>query len=473
MASPLEVSTPTIDKFAEVLSQEAEWYTLGVFLGATTQELDAIGLNYRTVSVMRCLIELYTSLQRRGKCLSWDHIANTLRRMKNYYLADQIISVYILLQPTPPDRPSPVVVSPVVYDCCIEDDIVKEIVGEFVALSKKFTLLTTKIKNTFKNSNTDIGELQDLIEGFCGLEPLPQDQATIDDVFERLKQHYSLLNFEVLIFLVENLISSDDLLQKDMENFKVTVDGFKFSVKIGQLAHLIKEKQIITGSHKIMKLKVREFWSQCTMKQFELVMNTILDTLYDRVSQVSVGTGCICVSWVVPDINTLKLIPELPLELVKIIGIISLHIGDDVIYNIEGEGCEVIEAAMLQAIELKNTQAIELLLAMGCDPEVATYNGDNAVTTIVNIREKSSDESGLDYVCVLGHDQHVEAIAKPTIISKPECSSCLLKEKMMKQLYKENASLLSLKQRGKDNNSHYNYVNIACRVYNWLHELCT
>ena len=217
-------------------------------------------------------------------------------------------------------------------------------------------------------------------------------------------------------------------------NFEKAVNNFESSAKMIQLVDLIKEKQVIIGGDKIVKLKVRKFWEDITVKQFVKVANEILGTLYDVMSQISVGKGCICISWVIPDIDTTKLVPDHSVEFVRIIGVISLHIGSDVIYNIEGEGCETIEAAMLQAIELKNTRAIELLLAMGCNPEVATYNGDNAVTTIVNIRENK--KSSVDHVCIIGHNEHVEAIVDPS--SKPvECSSCSMKEKMVKRLHQQ------------------------------------
>ena len=91
---------------------------------------------------------------------------------------------------------------------------------------------------------------------------------------------------------------------------------------------------------------------------------------------------------------------------------------------------------MLQAIELKNTRAIELLLAVGCSPEVAAYNGNHAVTNVVNIRERSVDDSsggGVDHVCVLGHNEHIEAIIDPN--REPECAACIIKEKQIKQLH--------------------------------------
>ena len=136
--------------------------------------------------------------------------------------------------------------------------------------------------------------------------------------------------------------------------------------------------------------------------QFEKLMKQLLPTFYDLSSNISVGKGCICISWAIPDTDhTAKLVPELPTDLIQIIGVISLHIGDKPIYIGTGGGCKTIEAAMLQAIELKNIRAIELLIAVGCNPDVATYNEDNAVVNIVNIRERSTGKSGsrMDHTC--------------------------------------------------------------------------
>ena len=195
------------------------------------------------------------------------------------------------------------------------------------------------------------------------------------------------------------------------------------------------------------------------MTQFESTMNVILDTLYELLSNITVGTGCICVSWnIPPSVDHTKLLPKLSLEFLQIIGVISLHIGENVIYHVGEEGCQTLEASMLQAIELKNTRAIELLLAVGCRPEVATYNGGHAVTNVVNIRERSVYDgcSGgvVDHVCVLGHNEHIETIVDTG--RKPECATCGIKEKLIMQLRQQadtfqlkNKKLFSGSQKGR------------------------
>ena len=203
--------------------------------------------------------------------------------------------------------------------------------------------------------------MQDLIEDQCGIEPLPDAKATIDVVLKRIRPHYSILNLNVLIFLVENLLGSNEMLQKCMADYMQIVDQFKSSARMIELVDLIKTKQTTTTKHKIMKLKVQEFWSQFTMDQFEKVMNEILETLYKLASQISVGKGCICVSWIIPSIDTTKLITLHPMEFLNTIGMISLHVGD-------------------VSVRLKNRRAIELLLSVGADPQLLTTGEDDDIS---------------------------------------------------------------------------------------------
>ena len=337
----------------------------------------------------------------------------------------------------------------------IKDNLVDEVGEEFQSLSERFFSLTLKIWQSFEAaaSNINIQHMQALIKHQCGLPPLPQSEATVGSVLDRLQETCSVLNFRPLTFAVNTLLSNEETLQIELANLKGAVDSFKKSAKMIDLVSLIESHQQSVGKdHKVVKLKIRDFWNKFTMKQFEVVMNTILDTLYEQLSHITVGTGCICVSWFIPpSVDYTKLLPKLSLEFLQIIGVISLHIGDDVIYNVGEEGCQTLEAAMLQATELKNTGAIELLLAVGCSPEVATYNGDHAVTNVVNIRERSVDDGsggGVDHVCVLGHNEHIEATID-TSRERPECATCRMKEKQIKQLYAQNDTLQrALKENG-------------------------
>ena len=388
---------PPVDLFTEELVKEPRWYTLGMFLGVPTRDLDAINFNHSLEGIMRCLIEMHKYLHSTGKPLSWEKIASSLSKMDNCYLArcirnkycqtsEQKVSPVSTAKPSTPDRQlrcssasdsasmnqKDSTPSSVFRENNKETviDVPEEVKKDFLNLTRLFSALVTEIECAFRRSKIHIQDLQRFIEEECELAPLSGVEATIENVFSRARQHYSLLGYNLLEFLVQTFLSENEPLQKKMSVYSETVNRFKNSAKLIDLMCLV-EKQVKTDRHKIVKLKLREFWAKITVKKFEKLVIEIFDVLYNRVSQISVGRGCICVSWMIPDIaDPLGLIPPRPLEFIKAVGIVSLHIGDSVVYDIPGEGCEVMGAAMLQAIELKSTRAIELLQAIKCDPEV-------------------------------------------------------------------------------------------------------
>ena len=478
----LPSNTPPIDQFTEVLVLESRWYTLGMFLGVPTYVLDEISRNYTSEGVMRCLIELYKRIVDRGNEFSWDQVAKALRKMNNNRLANQIQSNFVkpLLRSSsaslqeettklasnpanssadddqnldqhvqPTTSPSTddnntgtaIINSPVSGQTSTTErvNIPPEVSEEFEELSENLTVLSTKVKMVLSKSKVTLEDLQYLVRDHCGLEPLVEEQANVDKVFRRLP--LSILDFRVLKLLVRTFLPEDKTLQKEITELKISVDQFKSSAKIIYLVELIKGKRSTNdASHKIVKLKVREFWSLFEIGKFERVMGELFQTKYELLSQISVKKGCICISWLIAA-DAAKLITPEPedKEFVKIIGVISLQIGDSAIYEIPGEGCEVLEAAMLQAIELKNTRAVEFLLAVGCDPEVATCNGDNTVTNIVNIKGTDKAAGTTKHVCVFDHNQNVEEILDSS--SKKGNKEDKMWEKMKQILQHENSLL--------------------------------
>ena len=267
---------PTISEFTNVLSKVTDWYTFGAFMGVSTSTLDFIGHSCRTVT--RCLIAMYKYIESRGLPLWWEHIVESLRNMKNYSLAHEIHSKYILpilpsYQLFTSDTSSPIDQKQHVYiggEDSSEAEVINALVREFISLLDSFTSLTSEIKIAFKQASVEIDHLQDLIKGQCGLEPLPEEKATIDAVFGRLYQHYSILNFRVLDFFVENLLKRHQSLRKEITDYANQVDRFKSSTKMIELVDLIKAKQTTSDKHKTVKMKVREPLSQFATQQLKL-----------------------------------------------------------------------------------------------------------------------------------------------------------------------------------------------------------
>ncbi len=94
---------PTVAQFADALSSEPHWFNLGIFLQVPTAELKKLELQYSSMGIQRCLIELYNSLESLNKVPTWEYLSQALRKRNNIALANEIYSKYVL---RPPQKPS-------------------------------------------------------------------------------------------------------------------------------------------------------------------------------------------------------------------------------------------------------------------------------------------------------------------------------------------------------------------------------
>ena len=316
--------------------------------------------------------------------MSWEQIVEALWKMKNVLLAASIHSKYTI-------SPSPLSESEdSVQNRAKQVEVPDEVVQGFNNLSLQFSKLKHNVRQSIRQSKISVDDLQEVISDECSFESLSGKEATVDNFLNRLSQYYSLLDVRVLEFLFKTLFSKDHPVQRQLTGYIRLLDKFKSSAEMKHLVYLLKQQQTVNSGHKLVELKVREIWSSFTLKKFEKVLRAILKTKYSYTSQMTVEEGCICISWVIPDIHTSKLIQPQPLEFLKIIGVVYLHIGDEVVFSLPEDGCDTLEAAMLQAVELKNTQAIELLQAVGSDnKDIFTESVDNVVNVVSSVTDSS------------------------------------------------------------------------------------
>ncbi len=317
----------------------------------------------------RCLIELFNSLEFLNKVPSWEYLSQAVRKSNNVPLANEIYTNYVLK----PQKPLSLSSEGSSKGMSVSDkensidvpsvDVPETITQEYEQLTERFSVLSADIIVAVKTSNVDVHRLQQVLLHHYKITPLPPADATIDKIFLQLQPHYCLLNYRALRFLTKEFLNENTYFEDRLSEYQSRVNAFKSSTGMGQLMELFKERQstLPSGCKKI-KLEVSEFWSGVTLKSFVAVIKKIMLIVYKCGSQMEMIGGCIAISWIVP--NELVSKADIPIEdgVFQIIGILSVHIDDEEIYDYQGEGCETIEAAMLQAIELKNTRAIELLL---------------------------------------------------------------------------------------------------------------
>ena len=428
----MSVPLPTVDLFtSELDSVGPKWYDLGIFLGISTHELDVIGKYHGSEGTQRCLIELFKYFQSRTKPVSWNDIIDALTKIHNNYLADRIHDKYIQTvsssypsspprsgkQETGSDSQEMEIVShsqilpamshshPLLpRETEIETNKVSEIYDdkriyideninrEFTEIITSFASLVLEIRRVLLKKSISIHEIQVVLQEIYELEPLSTEVATLERVFTRMRQHYCFLNYYILAYIVDKFLSNEKPLVQLLENYTNKLEKFKKSTKIKHLMNLIKETRDLCGKHKIIELKTRDFWGNVTLKKFDRLANLIFENQYDCAAQIRIKDGCICVSWVIPDIDTSVLVTVSP-DLLKVVGVMSLKIDDKLLYEGPNEGCHILESAFLQAVELGNVRAVELLLAVSTHPsEVANMVNSNGLTPLMIGSENGHNE---------------------------------------------------------------------------------
>ena len=352
-----------------------------MFLGIPTNELDSIQATYVFEGPRRCLFEIYKCLEKKTNPIQWKAIINALERMRNNKLAGYLKRKYVkgssasaIGQPSSTSSENENALEPTNHGSRENKDkgltklesedasivVSKEVTKAFCEISDKFATLVLQLRQVLHTEEVSIADIQAVILEHYKLKPLEGSDVTLEKVFSRLHDYYCALHYHILKFLADTFLRDDHELRQAIIGYDADVEKFMESTPLKALMCTITENQNATEESLIVKLKVREFWGSVTLKKFQKFASDILETLYECVSQIRVGKGCICISWVIPKGKASKPIMPQSLEFIRVIGVVSLHIGKTVIYDMPSEGCEVIEAAMLQVKPL-NWRIRELL----------------------------------------------------------------------------------------------------------------
>ena len=381
---------PKEGDFVCILSRHrGDWYTLATFIIDVKNDedvhLDEIRRLYEPHGYMRCYMEVYKRLHDADKLPTWNDIAICLRRVRDHRLAKMITSKVNGSVPLP--------ISESHNELVLK--VPPHVLTDYITLKREFVKVNIEFRKVFMASEPDINELRWSINKLVKVSPLPEDRRQHRTATEIQRMLFELvdcisqsLDVEILIVLANGLLPTSEkepALVHKLNKFKNDLKLLPAQVK--DLVELL-QNNAMSDDCRTVKLKVREYWGDFFFNQFETAMHKLFPKLYQCKSQLCVRRGCFIFSWTIPSTSEAT-VPQYSHEFLKLIGVLSLQVGDDVLYDLTNEtGCDVLEAAMIQAFKLRNVQAIEFLVLMGCNPEVATYSGDNTFMNVEPISEK-------------------------------------------------------------------------------------
>ena len=193
-----------------------------------------------------------------------------------------------------------------------------------------------------------------------------QDVQTTDQLFESLSHHYTFLDCDKLLTLVEELPNSIDLPPK-LSDHKQSVMSFKRATPIRNLQHKLKPyiRQARLNEISLMVIfELEEAWGELDMSLFETFVETMFRGLSNEMRWYKVVPGSLCVTFTAPKDYEEDLISltKQKLSFIRLMGVIRVKINEkDILHQSEDKRYSF-EAALLEASSVGNTEAVSFLL---------------------------------------------------------------------------------------------------------------
>ena len=258
-------------------------------------QLDAI--ESRQYDVSRNKVEVFKRYKDKTEP-SWTGIADAVEKLGKIVLAEALRNKYVYSQPVPTitadqhdqevalaqtqpnvllsiaactSSPATSKSSPTLPSQRTSPIIVAKIaVKEFRTINAKFGKLVADIKDAIcREASIHVAHLQYFLKTNCKLQPL--ESATMEIVLNRMDEHYSLYEHDLLQDIVENYLPQ---LRQKLDNFEEDLQRFKSSTVLTDLEGKITEKSKLTNGTQI-EIKLNQSWRE-VYNFLKLSMKTIM-----------------------------------------------------------------------------------------------------------------------------------------------------------------------------------------------------
>ena len=352
--------------FLEETADVTDWYMLGLYMGIPPRDLGHIEKQSSGQGSARCRAEMFGVWMKRTPNASWELIAAALVKLGETVLAEKVRT-----------RCPALVASPLASSTVVVLD--ESLVVCLSTLEREFAYLVTNLKMSLKGKKVSLKKLESFLDIRLDLDGELSQVASIDDLLQQIRPHFCLFNTVILKDIIEKFIGKP--MKRQLEEYESKLEEFTKSARIS----LLKEVEILNlQSHSEnmpqVIFKLTGFWPNVTIKRFQRFVDHIFEANSSALTHIRVKQGCICVTWYARKSAIPSLVAQAQEKVLfmRHVGVLSLSVGDTVIleHAQEEESEEVtdLSSALIQAITADCTEAVEVLLFLGADPNCTSRN---------------------------------------------------------------------------------------------------
>ena len=360
----------------EASTKVTDWYTLGVYLKMPSEVLQDIERRLSREGLKRCKIELFNSWMNRYPSASWAEIAQALEKCDENTTADQIRRCHL---PSSHPASATSVLQTQDVDPQVTTSVTvllhKDKVANFRKLESSYAELTLNLKTFLDEKQVPLLSLKryliDLLEE--DHEKLLQ-ATTIDKLFQLISPYYCFLNTAVLGNIIDKFIGEP--LKHQLEEYERQLDDFKESTSMSLLQEISPQCSPSVGLPQVT-IKLAKCWQSVTIKRFQRLVEQIFEENSTALANITVKTGCICVTWLARKSAILSLVAQAQekTELMQLVGVLRMSISEIDILE-QQEDTFFFSSALYQATLAECVDAVVILLSiLEADPNSSDSEG--------------------------------------------------------------------------------------------------
>ena len=292
---------------------------------------------------------------------SWELIAAALVKLGETVLAEKVRTRCAAPMPSP------------LASSTVRVVLDKSLVVRLSTLEREFAFLVTNLKMSLKKTKVSVKELESFLDIRLDLDGELSQVASIDNLLQQIRPHFCLFNTVILKDIIEKFIGKP--LKQQLEEYESKLEEFTKSAEIS----LLKEVEFLNQSHSEnmpqVIFKLTGFWPSVTIKRFQRFVDHVFEANSSALTHIRVKQGCICVTWYARKSAIPSLVAQAQEKVLfmRHVGVLSLSVGGTVILEQEEEETDL-SSALIQAITADCTEAVEVLLFLGADPNCTSRN---------------------------------------------------------------------------------------------------
>ena len=222
-------------------------------------------------------------------------------------------------------------------------------------LHKKYAKLMTDITTYYASSGKhDPIVLARWVQNTFDETGLAQDGVTVDKIFEQMQPHYSFIDIDAVIGLIE-AYPIDDSLQARLNEYTDNINKFIDSTELNDIVKTI-EAAIIGETTKVdpkIILKLSGKWNHQTIGHVHKLMKYLFDEEAKYITVKKFLRGSICIQFLVFSkqlVQTLIVKSQAKFAFMHLLGIFQLIIDNQTIIDREEDSSFTFEESLLQSI---------------------------------------------------------------------------------------------------------------------------